>query len=104
MKKSTVIKISVTAVVIVGLAIWINSRWRAWFVSLPEEPYVTYVTPDRVTLLPGEDFDTERIITWRCDTILKASYLEFVSGTDTVIQKAKGNVVSKTMGEDEFIR
>lgn len=31
MKKKTLIKLSITLIVIAGLGLWINSRWSAWF-------------------------------------------------------------------------
>lgn len=31
MKKKTIIRLSITLIVIAALALWINSRWSAWF-------------------------------------------------------------------------
>lgn len=39
MKKKTIIRLSITLIVIAALALWINSRWSAWFHNEAELPY-----------------------------------------------------------------
>ena len=38
MKKKTIIRLSITLIVIAALALWINSRWSAWFHNEAELP------------------------------------------------------------------
>lgn len=51
-------------VIVLGLGLWVKSRWRAWFVSPPEEPFTLSEKIQRVTLTPGEDGVEERTISW----------------------------------------
>lgn len=38
MKKKSIIKLSITAVILIALGCWINSRWNAWFV-IPQKQF-----------------------------------------------------------------
>lgn len=38
MKKKTIIRLSIILIVIAALALWINSRWSAWFHNEAELP------------------------------------------------------------------
>lgn len=98
------IKIGVTIAVIAILSLWVKSRWHAWFVSLPETEYINASQPDRITLLPGEDFATERIISWRAGTEPRDAYVRLVSESDTVTVAASSTVVENTGGKDAFYR
>lgn len=100
MKAKNIVKISLTFVLVIALALWIKSRWGAWFVSVPETEYTISTVPDRITLLPGTDFEDTRIITWRCDTVIKTSYLQLVQNQDTSIVNAKGEIIENTGGKD----
>lgn len=51
MKKKTIIRLSITLIVIAALALWINSRWSAWFHNEAELPYAPQSEPGRVLLL-----------------------------------------------------
>lgn len=92
------------AVAMIALALWVKSRWHAWFVSLPETEYSIAVRPDRVTLLPGSDFDSERIVTWRVGTDLSHSYALLACNGDTTKIEAEGAIVNNTGGKDAFYR
>lgn len=100
MKRNNIIKLSVILIVVLLLGLWVKGRWNVWFVNLPETNYSTAILPDRITLVPGENFATERIITWRCDTVLRESYLLLVNGNDTLKYKADGNIVENVGGKD----
>lgn len=58
------IALIVLAVLLVGTGILFKLRWRAWFGNVPEEAYTTEQAVSRVTLTPGEDFTSQRTITW----------------------------------------
>ena len=58
------ISLIVLAVLLVGTGILFKLRWRAWFGNVPEEAYTTEQAVSRVTLTPGEDFASQRTITW----------------------------------------
>ena len=58
------IALIVLAVLLVGTGILFKLRWRAWFGNVPEEAYTTEQAVSRVTLTPGEDFASQRTITW----------------------------------------
>ena len=58
------IALIILAVLLVGTGILFKLRWRAWFGNVPEEAYTTEQAVSRVTLTPGEDFASQRTITW----------------------------------------
>lgn len=105
-KKRTLVKriwkIIIVVAVIAGVALWVKSRWRAWFSNVPEEEYVVSWSPDRITLTPGEDFMTQRTVSWRCGDELKESHLELAHNGDTVKVSANGEVVANRVGKDAF--
>lgn len=55
MKKKTIIRLSITLIVIVALGLWINSRWSAWFHNEEELPYAPLSEPGRVLLTFGDE-------------------------------------------------
>ncbi|MFI3239378.1 MAG: metallophosphoesterase [Bacteroidales bacterium] len=87
------------------LALWISSRWDVWTTPQPETEF-TYVTyPDRITMTTGENFITQRNISWRCDTIPKPSGLLLATPTgDTIQFIAKSNLVESIGGKDIFYK
>lgn len=102
MKKGRILKTIIIIVVLTGLSIWIKSRWNAWFVSLPETETSVAIQPDRITITPGENFNDERTISWRCDTMLQPSYVEYVANGYLLRIKAKGNIVESRGGKGAF--
>lgn len=102
MKIKRIIKIIITVVVLLVLALWIKSRWHAWFSSPAETEFSYTAIPDRVTLTPGENFVSERTISWRCDTMLHESHLLLAVNGDTSIIKADGEEVISRGGKDIF--
>lgn len=98
------IKICVGVVIAAVLALWVKSRWHAWFVSLPETEYSVATDPDRITLLPGEDFATERNITWRAGIEPAEARVILASEEDTTTIAAEGTRVENTGGADAFYR
>ncbi|MDO4790029.1 MAG: metallophosphoesterase [Porphyromonas sp.] len=58
------IRYVVLLAVLLALGFWIKSRWRAWFVSPPEEPFTLSEQIQRVALTPGEDGVDDRTVSW----------------------------------------
>ena len=74
---------------ILGYLVWIKLFYK------PEELGISFTsTPDRITLLVGEELSSSRYITWRCNsTIEQNSYVELISyGKDTTKIPAKGTI------------
>lgn len=95
-------KIAVVVALAAGVSLWVKSRWRAWFSNMPEEQYASALMPDRITLTPGENFLSERTVSWRCGDHLMQSYLELAHNGDTAKIEAKGEVVESRGGVDAF--
>ncbi len=98
---------------IIALAVFLKKRWRAWFVNQPEIAYVTPNHIDRVTLTSGEDFLSQRAISWRCGEELQEASLDLCDWTksDTTLAsdhlswrkiKAKGHLVHSRSGKGYF--
>ena len=58
------IALLILAIFLLGVGILFKLRWHAWFGNVPEAPYTTEQAISRVTLTPGEDFISQRTITW----------------------------------------
>ena len=67
----------IALVLLLALGGWGATRYRAWFVSPPESAYVVSQGIDRLTITPGEDFLTQRVVNWRCDTLLQDAWLDY---------------------------
>lgn len=100
-------KILITVLLILGLGgglcIW---KWNTWFYNPPELPYTTPASPDRVILSYGEDTETERCISWRCDTAVRPAEVELFSDRDSNILRipATGKVITSRAGKSAFYR
>lgn len=71
---------------LIGVATLVSIRWHAWFGNNPEPSYRVLDTIDRITIIPGSKFTSERTITWRCGESLQSAWLEYgVAGSDTTI-------------------
>lgn len=71
---------------LIGAAVLTFLRWNAWFHNRPEASYRTLDTIDRITLVPGARFVSERTITWRCGEQLQDAWIEYgIAGNDTSI-------------------
>ncbi|MBR1547151.1 MAG: metallophosphoesterase family protein [Prevotella sp.] len=92
---------SLCAVVVVcALAIWVNSRWEAWFHDPEEPPYTSEAVPHRLLLTFGDRSELSRNISWQCDSIVRPSWLELVNlaDSDTVRIEAQGEVFRSRSG------
>lgn len=76
-------------VLLLSFCVLLYIRHNAWFGNIPEEPYTLPPRLDRVTLTPGEDFMTDRTISWRYDTVANDSKVEYYrldsSSLDTLL-------------------
>ncbi len=103
----------IALVIIIVLAVIVKKRWRAWFVNKPEMAYTTPDSIDRVTLTSGEDFLSQRTISWRCGEELQEASLDLCDWTkvDTTLAyddfnwkkiKAEGVLVHSRSGKGCF--
>ncbi|MDD2960878.1 MAG: metallophosphoesterase [Muribaculaceae bacterium] len=104
MKRRNIIKLAIAIIVIIGVSFWVYDRWDAWFKTLPDPAYSTPDTPDRIMLLPGEDFAKDRIVTWRCGTTEQTSYLYLIQNKDTTIIEAEPSLAETRGGTDMYYR
>ena len=94
---------SIVVVALIGaLAVWVKSRWRAWFNNVPEVEYAVAQSPDRITLTPGADFASERTVSWRCGDSVRHAFLQLAHCGDTATVDAEGCVVESRAGCDAF--
>ena len=75
MKRKTIIR-SIVFVVLVGISVWVWSRWDAWFGNPVEAPYVSSPIPSRILLTFGDSIGENRNVSWQCDSVLLPSHLE----------------------------
>ncbi|MBO4907507.1 MAG: metallophosphoesterase family protein [Bacteroidaceae bacterium] len=99
------IKYVVISVVVIALGLWVWSRWDVWFHNPEEPPYTPQPYPHRVLLTFGDsDGRASRNVSWQCDSVLHASWLELVAlpDSDTVRIQAKGEVFRSRSGQAAF--
>ena len=70
--------------VILGLTLWVGSRWSAWFHNPEEPPYAASPTPHRILLTYGDKDGLSRNISWQCDSVVKPSWVELICLDDTL--------------------
>lgn len=100
MKKKTIIRLSITLIVIVALGLWINSRWSAWFHNEEELPYAPLSEPGRVLLTFGDENELSRNISWQYDSIVVPSHVDLVDtlSKDTIQIEAQGETFRSRSG------
>lgn len=98
------IKITCAIAVAAAISLFVKSRWNAWFGNIPEEPYTAAEAPDRIILTPGEQFMSQRTVSWRCGDTLEPSFLTLTADGDSVTLQAAGTVVESRGGRDAFYR
>lgn len=96
--------LAITLVIVIGLSVWVKSRWRAWFSNIEETDFTVTMAPDRVTLLPGEDFMSERTVTWRCGIEPMPSSVTLACGGDTVVIDVQGEYVEGRNTRDVYYK
>ena len=96
-KRTTLV---VIILVLIGVGIWVSSRWNVWFHN-PEEPsYVSQAEPHRVLLTFGDSLESSRNVSWQADSVLRPSHLELalLPDGDTVKIEAYGEVFRSRSG------
>lgn len=90
-------------ILLVGGGILTAVRWRAWFGNVPEAPYTTPEVIDRITLTPGQYFDSQRAVSWRCGETLQDSWIEYTKGSDSLATwtslPAEGRLIETRSGK-----
>lgn len=84
-----------------SLCVW---KWDTWFKNPPEASYITPAFQDRILLTSGENGETTRRISWRCDSVLTDAYLEYTDPftRDTIQQAASGHIIRTRSGKSAF--
>lgn len=104
MKKKTLIKLSITFIILLGLGFWINSRWSAWFHNEEEAPYSPLNQPGRVLLTFGDNNELSRNISWQYDSIVVPSHVDLVDTLckDTIRIPAQGEIFRSRSGQAAY--
>jgi len=99
-KKTGIVKLLVTLILIGVIAIICSKKWNTWFGNPVEPPYASSEIPCRIQLTFGVDGQFSRNISWQCGDTLAASQLFFVktATTDTVAVVAEGKVLRTQSG------
>ena len=92
---------------VVGLSLWVASRWNAWFHNPEEPPYTASPTPHRVLLTYGNKDGLSRNISWQCDSVVRPSWIELVCLTDSTSStpdtiQAEGEVFVSRSGKAAY--
>lgn len=73
---------------------------------MPEQDYAVPVYPHNIVMTYGAEASSERIIGWRCDTVVQAAWLSLVKAgeTDTIRTAAEGYIVHSQAGKAAYYR
>lgn len=105
MQKKKKIKLSVLAIVILALGIFVAVRWKAWFHNPEEPPYTVSNAPVRVLLTFGDHGEQSRYVSWMCDTTVHDdAELILACDGDTITVKAVGEVFESRAGKAAYYR
>ena len=105
-KRSKIIKLLVTFVIISIIAGVCIKRWNAWFGNPVEPPYVSSDVPARIQLTFGNDGQFSRNISWQCGDTTANSHLFIVktTTTDTITVAAEGKMLHTQGGTTVLYR
>ena len=93
----------VALVAVAALAVWVSQRWNVWFHNPGENAYVSAPLPHRVLLTFGDDDGlSSRNVSWQCDSVVKPSWLELATDSDTVRVDAQGEVFESRSGRAAY--
>jgi len=97
------IRYIIFAFLLVGLNVWVVNRWDAWF-GIPDEPfYLPKFVPERLMLTFGNKTELSRNISWRCDTVLKKSFVELSLGNQQAQKiQAEGEIFESRSGKAAY--
>ena len=100
--RSKKIRRLVALLLVLVLTIWVASRWQVWFGN-PEELAVEPLhVPGHVMLTFGDESELSRNVSWQCDTMLQASWLELACDGDTANIEAQGEVFASRKGKAAY--
>ncbi len=92
----------VAGVVLIGVGILCAVRWNVWFGNIPEPPYTTSLTPQRLLLTFGNDGSDSRHVSWSCGETLQPSFLELLTDSTTTRIDAEGEVFASRAGKAAY--
>ena len=97
-------KLCLGVIIVLGLGLWVASRWETWFVEEDEEAYAPSLTPSHVLLTFGDSHPLSRNVSWQADSVVRPSWLELVSLTDsdTIRVEAQGEVFRSRGGQAAY--
>ena len=97
-------KLCLGVIIVLGLGLWVASRWETWFVEEDEEAYAPSLAPSHVLLTFGDSHLLSRNISWQADSVVRPSWLELVSLTDsdTIRVEAQGEVFRSRGGQAAY--
>ena len=97
-------KIGLGVLIVLGLGLWVASRWHTWFVEEDEEAYVSSLTPSHVLLTFGDTHPLSRNVSWQADSVVRPSWLELVcqADSDTIRVEAQGEVFRSRGGQAAY--
>ena len=104
MKKSRIIKWLVAIIIIVGLSIWVNSRWSVWFGDLPEPEYKVENKISRLLMTYGAEGEGSRMFTWMCGESLQQAVLELAVLGDTLHFEGEGEIYESRSGKAAYYK
>ena len=94
---------AVALVALAALAVWVSQRWNVWFHNPEEKAYVSAPLPHRVLLTFGDDDGlSSRNVSWQCDSVVRPSWLELATDSDTVRVDAQGEVFESRSGRAAY--
>ena len=98
------LKIGIALIIVIALGFWIASRWHTWFVEEDEEAYAPSLAPSHVLLTFGDSHLLSRNVSWQADSVVRPSWLELVSLTDsdTIRVEAQGEVFRSRGGQAAY--
>ena len=97
-------KLCLGVIIVLGLGLWVASRWETWFVEEDEEAYAPSLAPSHVLLTFGDSHLLSRNVSWQADSVVRPSWLELVSLTDsdTIRVEAQGEVFRSRGGQAAY--
>ena len=97
-------KLCLGVIIVLGLGLWVASRWETWFVEEDEEAYAPSLAPSHVLLTFGDSHLLSRNVSWKADSVVRPSWLELVSLTDsdTIRVEAQGEVFRSRGGQAAY--
>ena len=97
-------KLCLGVIIVLGLGLWVASRWETWFVEDDEEAYAPSLAPSHVLLTFGDSHLLSRNVSWQADSVVRPSWLELVSLTDsdTIRVEAQGEVFRSRGGQAAY--